>query len=91
VSAETAAATQAATAGADAPYPFAVLSDPALTVIDRYGVADPEERDEAGGRIARPAVILLDRMGVVRFAHVGEHARDRPTVAALLLALETIA
>jgi peroxiredoxin len=73
-----------------APYRYPVLTDSELTAIDRYGVADPGETDDDGRRIARPALFLLDREGVVRFAHVGEHARDRPALAAILLGLETI-
>ena len=35
-------------------------------------------------------LVILDRDGVVRYAHVGEHPRDRPTLGAILLALETL-
>lgn len=68
--------------------PFPVLSDARLEAIDRYGVQ--HENEPNGRRIARPAVFVVDRRGTVGFAHVGEHPRDRPTVEALLLALETI-
>jgi hypothetical protein len=62
-----------------------------LTAIDRYGVRDREPRDEPeGGPIARPSLFVLDRAGVVRYAHIGEHKRDRPALGAVLLALETI-
>lgn len=75
-------------AAAEAALPFPVLSDIALTVIDRFGI---RHRDEPKGRrIARPAVFVLDGRGIVRFAHVGEHPRDRPTVGAILLGLESL-
>ena len=68
--------------------PYAVLGDPDLVTIDRYGVRHVDE--PMGRRIARPSVFVLDRSGLVRYLHVGEHERDRPPLAALLLALETI-
>jgi peroxiredoxin len=88
IAAEPAAALS--TAVAAAPYPFPLLPDPELTVITPYGLADPAETDDAGRPIARPALFLLDRRAVVRYAHVGEHARDRPALPAILLALETM-
>lgn len=86
ISADTLAVARQAVIDARLPYP--VLSDAGLAVIDRYGV---RHIDELKGRsIARPSVFVLDREGIVRYLHVGEHERDRPTVEALLLALETI-
>jgi peroxiredoxin len=86
VSTELAAVAREAVRGAGLPYP--VLSDPRLRVIDRYGL---RHVDEPKGRpISRPAVIVLDREGVVRYAHVGEHPRDRPALGAILLALESL-
>lgn len=90
LSAEPPAAARAAIASLPTPYPFPILTDATLTTIDNWGIADPTESDEEGRRIARPALFLLDRAGVVRFAHLGEHARDRPALGALLLALETM-
>lgn len=68
--------------------PFAVLADESLATIDRYGVRHLDEPE--GRAIARPAVFVLDRDGVVRFAHVGEAPRDRPNHDLVLLALEAI-
>jgi peroxiredoxin len=68
--------------------PFAVLADESLATIDRYGVRHDDEPE--GRAIARPAVFVLDRDGVVRFAHVGEAPRDRPSHDLVLLALEAI-
>lgn len=90
VSAEPPEVTREAQAALATPYPFPVLPDPTLSVVDRYGLIDPQETDAVGRRLSRPALFLLDRAGVVRYAHVGEHARDRPAVAAILLALETM-
>ena len=87
VSAEPLEVVQDAAAAARLPYP--ILSDVALTAIDRYGVRHEDE--PKGRRIARPSLFILDRAGIVRFAHVGEHPRDRPALGAILLALEAIA
>lgn len=87
VSAEPLAVARAEAAAAR--LPFAVLSDPDLTVIDRYGL---RHEDKAEGKtIARPTTLVLDRGGVVRYAHIGQHPRDRPTLSALLLGLESLA
>lgn len=73
---------------AHARLPFSLLSDVELTAIDAYGV---RHRDEPKGRqIARPAIFLLDANGVVRYAYVGEHERDRPAIGTILLGLESI-
>lgn len=91
IAAEPPAVLRAALASeATASYPFPLLPDPDLAVITPYGLADPAETDDDGRPIARPAFFLLDRQGIVRYAHVGEHARDRPALPALLLALETM-
>jgi len=70
--------------------PFTILSDEELTAIDRYGVRHEGEPEAAGEAIARPSVFVLDRTGVVRFAHIGEDPLDRPTNGLILLALETL-
>ena len=73
----------------EAGIPFPVLSDPRLEVVDRFGLRHVDEPE--GRQIARPALILLDRAGVVRYAHVGDHPRDRPAIGAILLGLESLA
>ena len=52
--------------------PFPLLADPDGEVIRRYGVWDEE------GKIARPAIFVIDRAGIVRYAYVGEDFADRP-------------
>lgn len=61
--------------------PFSLLSDPDGEVIRRYGVWDEE------GRIARPAILVVDRAGVVQYAYVGEDFADRPGDEPVLEAL----
>jgi peroxiredoxin len=86
LAAEPAAAARDAVHMARLPYP--ILSDETLTVIDRYGLRHIDEPE--GREIARPSLFVLDRAGTVRYAHVGEHVRDRPALGAVLLALESI-
>ncbi len=86
VSAEPLAVARAGAAAAR--LPFAVLSHPDLTVITRYGLRHDDKAE--GKTIARPTTLVLDRGGVVRYAHVGQHPRDRPTVSALLLGLVSL-
>lgn len=80
---------EARTATIEAQFPFPVLCDPRHAVIDDYGVLHADEPEARV--IARPAVFVIDRDGTVRFAHIGEHARDRPALGTLVLALESLA
>jgi len=68
-------------------YPFPVVADQHLelaTEFDLVGV------DEFGKRTIRPATILVDDHGTIRFSYVGDDSRDRPTIPALLLALDNL-
>jgi len=53
-------------------------------VFERWAALHPD-RD-----VAMPATYLVDRSGVIRFAHVGRSAADRISDAGLLTLLETI-
>lgn len=59
-------------------FPFAVLSDPEHTVIDRYAGIEAELRQ--GVAIGKPATFVLDPTGRIRWFHVGEDFADRPLV-----------
>jgi peroxiredoxin len=62
--------------------PFSLLSDPDGEVSRLYGVWHEEQA------IARPAIFVLDRNGVVRYAYVGDDFADRPGDEAVWRALE---
>lgn len=62
--------------------PFSLLSDEEGDVSRRYGVWDEE------GRIARPAIFVIDRGGIVRYAYVGEDFADRPGDEPVFAALQ---
>ena len=62
--------------------PFDLLSDPEGSVIKQYDVWDE------GGQIARPALFVVDRAGLVRSHYVGRDFADRPDDGFLFHALE---
>lgn len=64
--------------------PFRLLSDPRGDLSRAYGVWDEE------GRIAIPAIILLDKTGTVRWMYAGRDFADRPEDQALLRAIDEI-
>lgn len=68
-------------------YPFPVLADPDLVRANAFGLV---HQDEYGMETVRPSVLLLDVAGTVLFSYVGDDSRDRPTVPAMLLALNSI-
>jgi peroxiredoxin len=57
---------------------FDVLPDPDKNIIRLYSVLHPKEG------IARPAVFIIDKKGVVRYRKIGKDAADRPKTALLL-------
>jgi peroxiredoxin len=61
--------------------PFALLSDPDGSIIRCFGFWNPKER------ISRPAVVVIDSHGTVRYVHAGDDHTDRPSEDAVLLAL----
>jgi peroxiredoxin len=59
-----------------------VLADPAYSVSATYGVAFQMQIHTAWSN--RPAVFVIDRRGIIRFAHRAKSFNDRPTPAAIL-------
>jgi peroxiredoxin len=57
------------------PVPFPVLLDVELKGVDQLGI----RKD-----LSKPATYIVDAEGVVRYAYVGEHLADRPSIPALL-------
>ena len=55
---------------------FPVLSDPELKVIDAYGLRHHDER--MGFDHSLPALILVDRGGIIRWKRVAASVQDRP-------------
>jgi peroxiredoxin len=61
--------------------PFPVLLDADFQAVDRLAIR---------GNLAKPSTFIVDRQGQVRFAYVGAHLSDRPSVKALLAQLDAI-
>ncbi len=63
--------------------PFDLLSDPEGEVsIKPFGFWD------AAGRISKPALVLTDRQGVIRYLYEGSDFADRPKDEIVMGALE---
>ncbi len=69
------------------PYDFPVIADPELQIAAAFEMVHV---DEYGKQTIRPAVIVVNDAGKVLFSYAGDDSRDRPTLPALLLALESI-
>lgn len=61
--------------------PFPLVLDEALAQVAALGIE---------GDLAKPSTYILDKQGKVRFAYVGSHTGDRPSVNALLAQLDAI-
>lgn len=72
---------EAKNAPAAATPPFPVVFDQELKVVERLGLK---------ANLAKPATYVLDREGKVRFAYVGTHTGDRPSVKAMLDQLDLL-
>ena len=60
--------------------PFPVVLDIGLKAVDALGI----RKD-----LSKPATYILDKLGQVRFAHVGNSLSDRPTIKVILKQLDT--
>jgi peroxiredoxin len=69
-------------------FPFPLLSDPQLKVIDAYGAR------HVGGHgihdIARPTIVIIDPNRKVRFKYIGKNAADSPTDNEILYSIQQI-
>lgn len=67
---------------------FPLLADAAQTVSATYGVAFQMRIHTEWSN--RPATFVIDRAGVIRYAHVGESFNDRPSAEAIVEQLERL-
>jgi len=74
---------QAMVAKAEAGFP--VLADGDAEVVAAYGLYNLR-----GDSVAAPATFVIDRAGIVRWAHVSTNAGDRPTAGAVIAQLEKL-
>ncbi len=54
---------------------FPLLTNPDLTVMATFGVVNQKGR----GNVPHPTVLIIDKAGLVRFIHLDEDYRQRPT------------
>jgi peroxiredoxin len=69
-------------------FPFPLLSDTQLHLIDAYGARHPQGHD--GKDIAHPSVIIISPNRVVCYKYVGKTPTDRPTDDEILFTLQQI-
>lgn len=65
-----------------------LLIDPDRSVMKRYGVH--QRLGLMAYNIARPATVIIDREGRIRFCYVGDGQRDRPDHPTLVAELEQL-
>ena len=70
-------------------YTFTFLSDPNTEVIRRYDLLH-KGAGEHGHDIARPAELLIDRSGTVRWVNLTEDLRVRATPEQMIAAAKTL-
>jgi len=63
-------------------FPFPLLSDPQLKLIDAYGARHPKGHE--GEDISRATVVIIDSKRVVRYKYIGQTPQDRPHNAEIL-------
>ena len=69
-------------------YTFSVLSDPKAEVIRRYGLFHPKGGED-GQDIARPAEILVDANGIIRWENLTDDIRVRARPGQVLQAFDS--
>ncbi|SRR5579871_1971561 len=69
-------------------FPFPLLSDPELKVIDAYGAR--LEKGHEGKDIAKPTTLIIDPNKTIRFKYVGRDPTDRPTDNEILFTIQQL-
>ncbi len=77
-------------AGAAGSVRFALLSDPAHRVIDRYGVQDPRYAQLRHAGIPYPSVYVVDRSGRVAWARIEKDYTQRPANSEIRAAIDAV-
>jgi peroxiredoxin len=74
---------------ADQEFEFPLLADPQLSAIDAYHLRHPSG-NPAGADIARPAVFIIDRQGIIRWQWLTDNWRIRARPETILKQLATL-
>ena len=72
------------------PLGFSLLADAKSEVIDRYGLRDPAYEHEKIDGVPRPAVLILDETGKIRWAKVESDYRERPSNEEIASAIDSV-
>ncbi|HTA77391.1 MAG TPA: redoxin domain-containing protein [bacterium] len=70
-------------------FPFPLLSDQQLRLIDAYGARDPKGGHK-GEDISHVGVVIIDPQGIVRYKYIGDKAWDLPATDEVLFNLQKI-
>jgi peroxiredoxin len=65
-----------------------LLFDPRAGTIDHYGLRDPSYAKQELDGVPRPAVLVLDREGNVRWSKIEEDYKERPSSEEVAAALD---
>lgn len=63
------------------PLPFPIVLDADLSLVNEFKI---------NGSLAKPSTMIIDENGIVRYAYVGKHPGDRPTIPNLLKVIDDI-
>jgi len=69
-------------------FPFPLLSDSQLRLIDAYGIRHVNGHD--GKDISRPTVVIIDSQKTVRYKYVGVEPLDRPSDDEILFTIQKL-
>jgi peroxiredoxin len=72
----------------DSGLPFNILIDESRDVLKAYGVWQRLALD--GWNIARPALFLIDKTGLVRYSYIGKTQEDFPAHHEILAELDRL-
>jgi peroxiredoxin Q/BCP len=63
-------------------FPFPLLADPGLRMVDAYGARHPKGHGDQD--ISRPCVVIIDPSKTVRYKYIGSTPHDHPHSAEIL-------
>jgi peroxiredoxin len=72
------------------PLGFSLLADAKSEVINQYGLRDPAYAKEKINGVPRPAVLVLDEKGRIRWAKIETDYRERPSNEEVASAIDSV-
>ncbi|MBL9194960.1 MAG: peroxiredoxin family protein [Opitutaceae bacterium] len=68
---------------------YPLLSDSGSKIIDAYGLRNEQAKGRAEG-VPHPAILVVDRKGIIRSKLMRENYRDRPAASEILAAARSL-